>query len=220
MKGIPPYNFEMMDGLFGSLVRINYVDEANGEGAALLRESMLNLPNNNMFITINVLVDLLQLKQMGVEVDEPALRKALLTVLQFKSKNYGDKVPIYNFWREARNEEIGAWVGYDENMHRFVSFDEESLLSPVGKIARELFLRDNPLTYYYGLLPDPDDSSLVVAVSAMLESLPSKGADSSPSPTPTWKRTSPKSGGTPTNPSTLSKRPIAATFSSAIVTLP
>ena len=61
-KRIFPFVWERKKGLYGSTVRMNYVDKKNGRMAELFRQQLFKIDDMNMFVTNFVLYGLLEAK--------------------------------------------------------------------------------------------------------------------------------------------------------------
>ena len=183
---LPLMRFSEIKGLYSSYIHLNFQDKQNSFLGKISRNYMAAL-DMNMFVTNFVLCSLIESIPYAPELSKEnkselkqSLSIALEALSQFRDKNYPEKVPIYNFWKQDLIN--GTWSQSPETMVNLVKSAPkvpEYILNFLPKIHLEnlkefittfQFMCDI-FQYAFRIPPDADDTSVNVALTGMLYKL-------------------------------------------------
>eukprot|EP01132_Coremiostelium_polycephalum_P006677 gene6677-8261_t len=101
-----------MKGLFPSGIHWNFV----GENVTEARRQF-QIPDINMFFTSFILENLLESQSLGViSIPKSIIENTLEALVQFRDKNAGEGVPVYNFWVKKFDPKNGGYYTEINNL--------------------------------------------------------------------------------------------------------
>ena len=104
-----------MEGLYESVIKLNFIDKKNGEFMTFLRRH-INVNDKNMFVTNFILYCLFESIDLGtISYDATSVSQAINGLLQFRDKNKDEGIPIYNFW--SQRYENNTWTSYPQVLY-------------------------------------------------------------------------------------------------------
>lgn len=182
-SSFPPQPAEIK-GLYSSFIHLNFIDVQNSFIANTFRNSFA-APDMNMFVTNFVLCTILEAFPYASETLPAAQRtllrsqiaNALVGISEFRDKNYKEKVPVYNFWRQQLVN--GTWSQSPETMLNlikiaphfpkfFIDFLKKVKLDNVANFLEVFDFMTQVFMYAFRIPPDADDSSVNIALTGLL----------------------------------------------------
>lgn len=183
-REFPPRSSEIK-GLFSSYIHLNFIDNENSFLGKISRNNLAAL-DMNMFVSNFVICSLLesfefslgmQQKDEKLLIMRKSISEALEALLLFRDKNYADKIPIYNFWKQENVN--GTWAQAPDTMLNLVKNAPHfspwflSLLRKIGLSNLADFLETFQIMtgfflYAFRIPPDADDTSVNMALTGLL----------------------------------------------------
>ena len=166
----PPFQWERQKGIYDSSVHLNFHGKLNPI------RGFYSFPDDNMFVTANVLEQLFEAADYSnsiVKMDSSLMGNAINAILTHRDKNDRDFGTIYNFWNQVQGDD-GHWRAGSANIANPLGQLNSSAVNIVDFLTRFPKMPADTLSTIKTVIPlvvqifqipaDADDTGVVLAL--------------------------------------------------------